>query len=105
MAIDTAKKRRAASGVPFVPLGIGVTPDATKPAAWRRQSGWSYRAEADAILVTSLGGMAGVMPYFGGSVGLIEGFSGEVGLEPLLRGSSGLQTLLDGETGLERYNE
>jgi hypothetical protein len=54
--------------------------------------------------VVSLGGMAGVMPYFSGSAGLIEGFSGEVGLEPLLRGTGGLQTLLDGEVGLDRYN-
>ena len=42
MAIDTAVKRRAAAGVPFLPLGPGVTPDAAKPSSWRKQSAWGY---------------------------------------------------------------
>lgn len=42
MAIDTAAKRRSAAGVAFLPLGPGVTPDATKPVAWRQQSAWGY---------------------------------------------------------------
>ena len=42
MSIDTAIKRRSAGGVPFIPLGPGVTPDATKGASWRAQAGWSY---------------------------------------------------------------
>lgn len=42
MAIDTAAKRRSAAGVPFLPLGPGVTPDASKPVAWRQQSAWGY---------------------------------------------------------------
>lgn len=46
MAIDTAQKRRSASGVPFLPLGPGVTPRATKPAAWRRDVAWSYSGNA-----------------------------------------------------------
>ena len=42
MAIDSADKRRSASGVAFLPLGPGVTPDSTKPEAWRQQAGWGY---------------------------------------------------------------
>lgn len=42
MAIDTAAKRRSAAGVPFLPLGPGVTPDATPGIAWRQQVAWSY---------------------------------------------------------------
>ena len=40
--IDTAEKRRAASGIPFLPLGPGVTPNATADVEWRREAGWSY---------------------------------------------------------------
>jgi hypothetical protein len=40
--IDTAANRRSAAGVPFLPVGPGVTPDAGKPAAWRQQAGWGY---------------------------------------------------------------
>lgn len=39
MAIDTADKRRSVAGVP---LGTGITPDATNSLAWRQQVGWSY---------------------------------------------------------------
>lgn len=46
MAIDTAAKRRSASGVPFLPLGPGVTPDATMPAVWRYDVGWTYSGNA-----------------------------------------------------------
>ena len=42
MAIDTAAKRKSAAGVPFLPLGPGVTPDASKPVAWRQQAAWGY---------------------------------------------------------------
>lgn len=42
MAIDTAAKRRSVCGVPFLPLGPGVTPDAAKAVAWRQQAGWGY---------------------------------------------------------------
>lgn len=45
MALSTAAKRRNAAGVAFLPLGPGVTPDATPDAAWRRRSGWSYALE------------------------------------------------------------
>jgi len=41
MAIDSAEKRRSVSGIPF-PIGPGVTPDASKDAGWRFQSGWGY---------------------------------------------------------------
>lgn len=40
--IDTAAKRRSAAGVPCLPQGPGVTPDAGKPIAWRQQSAWGY---------------------------------------------------------------
>ena len=42
MAIDTAEKRRSVSGIPFLPLGPGVTPELAKDAEWRQQVGWSY---------------------------------------------------------------
>lgn len=42
MAIDSAEKRRSAAGVPFLPLGPGVTPNASKDAEWRQQVAWSY---------------------------------------------------------------
>lgn len=42
MAIDSAEKRRSAAsaGIPW--LIPGVTPNASKDAEWRQQSGWSY---------------------------------------------------------------
>ena len=40
MAIDTAEKRRTASGIKR--LGARVTPNAAKDADWRRQVGWNY---------------------------------------------------------------
>lgn len=40
--IDTAAKRRSASGVGRRPGGRGITPDSSKPAAWRQQVGWGY---------------------------------------------------------------
>lgn len=49
MAIDTAEKRRSASGVPFLPLGPGVTPNATKDHEWRQQVGWGYSGIVVAI--------------------------------------------------------
>lgn len=42
MAIDNAEKRRSVSGIPFHPLGPGVTPNASKDQEWRQQSGWGY---------------------------------------------------------------
>lgn len=42
MAIDNAEKRRSAAGVPFLPLGPGVTPNSSKDAEWRQQAGWGY---------------------------------------------------------------
>lgn len=43
MAIDTAAKRRAVSGILTGLLTVGVTPDATPDAAWRQDAGWGYR--------------------------------------------------------------
>jgi len=42
MAIDTAAKRRGASGIPSFPLGPGVTPDSDKDTFWRQTVGWGY---------------------------------------------------------------
>lgn len=42
MPIDTASKRRSASGVGHRIGGRGITPDSSKPAAWRQQAGWGY---------------------------------------------------------------
>lgn len=42
MSIDTAEKRKSISGVPFLPLSPGVTPNASMDAEWRQQAGWSY---------------------------------------------------------------
>ena len=54
MAIDSALKRRSAAGLPGLPLGPGVTPDAARPLAWRQSAGWGYAgiaAGAAAVLV------------------------------------------------------
>lgn len=41
MAIDTAEKRKAISGIWFQSIP-GVTPNAAKDAEWRQQSGRGY---------------------------------------------------------------
>lgn len=41
MALNIARRRRAASGVPHLPVGPGVTPSATPDAFWRASVGWS----------------------------------------------------------------
>jgi len=51
MAIDTAEKRRAASGVGFHPLGPGVTPNADKDDAWRAQAAWGYLFVVEVVLL------------------------------------------------------
>ena len=41
MAIDTAEKRKAISGVvPF--FAVGVTPNASTDLEWRQEAGWGY---------------------------------------------------------------
>lgn len=42
MAINTAEKRRSVAGVPFLPLGVNVTPNLSKDQEWRQQAAWSY---------------------------------------------------------------
>ena len=42
MAIDTPLKRRSAGSVSRRHPGTGVTPDITKPAAWRQSAAWGY---------------------------------------------------------------
>lgn len=46
MAIDTATKRFSALGVP---LGLGVTPDATPDKYWRASAGWWYSIGETAV--------------------------------------------------------
>jgi hypothetical protein len=42
MAIDSAEKRRAISGIAAHPMGPSVTPNASQDAEWRQQVAWSY---------------------------------------------------------------
>ncbi len=51
MAIDSAEKRRSAAGVGYWVVGPGVTPNSSKDAEWRQQSGWSYSGIAAAAPV------------------------------------------------------
>lgn len=46
--IDSAEKRRSAAGVPFLPLGPGVTPDASQGITWRAEAAWGYSGTAEA---------------------------------------------------------
>lgn len=55
MSIDTAAKRRSAAGIPFLPLGPGVTPDATPGQEWRQQAGWGYSGILAGSPVTIVG--------------------------------------------------
>lgn len=52
MAIDSAEKRRAAAGAPFLPFGPGVTPNASPDVEWRYQAGWSYSGVIDLTPLT-----------------------------------------------------
>lgn len=54
MAIDTATKRRAVSGIPAHPLGPGVTPDSSQGRAWRAQSAWGYYQVAASDMVVEV---------------------------------------------------
>lgn len=49
MAIDTAEKRKSISGVGL--MIPGVTPNSSKDAEWRQQSGWSYSGIAAISIV------------------------------------------------------
>lgn len=60
MAMDTAEKRRSAAGVPFLPLGPGVTPNSGKDQEWRQQAGWGYSGIAAEAEVFSLPGTRAV---------------------------------------------
>lgn len=65
MAIDNAEKRKSASGVPFLPLGPAVTPNASQDQEWRQQSGWGYSgiaAEGPVVEVPVRGGGFGAYP-------------------------------------------
>ena len=42
MAVDSTEDRRAAAGVPYLPLGPGVTSNSGKDGEWRVQAAWGY---------------------------------------------------------------
>ena len=42
MAIDSAAKRKGVAGIPAIPLGPNITPDATKAQFWRQTAAWGY---------------------------------------------------------------
>lgn len=42
MAIDSAEKRRAISGIHSPAAGPGVTPNASKDQEWRQEAGYGY---------------------------------------------------------------
>ena len=52
MAIDTAQKRKAISGV--ILLLPGVTPNASKDAAWRKASAWNYFIELAGLRIVKI---------------------------------------------------
>jgi len=56
MAVDTAEKRRSVGGVPYLPLGVNVTPNVAKDVQWRQQAAWSYSGIAPAPPTPSSGG-------------------------------------------------
>ncbi len=56
MAIDSAEKRKSAAGVGFWVVGPGVTPNSSKDAEWRQQSGWGYSGIAAAAPSGAVGG-------------------------------------------------
>ena len=65
MAIDTAEKRKSAAGIPFLPLGVGVTPNASKDQEWRQQAAWGYSGiTAQLIVATIVGRWAGVIDLY-----------------------------------------
>ena len=87
MAVDTARKRRAASGVGGPPLVPGVTPDPAKPEAWRRRAGWGW-AFTDAGAVVC--GTAAVSPRTGGTASLDPRTGGTAAVSPRTGGTAGL---------------
>lgn len=55
MAIDTAAKRKAISGILSGLLLVGVTPDVLKPIGWRQNAGWGYSGiEAATVAATPI---------------------------------------------------
>lgn len=55
MAIDTAAKRRAISGLLAGLTIVGVTMDATPDIAWRQNAGWGYSGiEAATVAATPI---------------------------------------------------
>ncbi len=55
MAIDTAEKRKSASGIQVI-LIAGVTPNSSKDQEWRQEAGWGYSGIETASPVTYEGG-------------------------------------------------
>ena len=57
MAIDTAEKRKAISGIWFQSIP-GVTPNVAKDVEWRQQSGRGYSGIAPGGYIPPVGGDA-----------------------------------------------
>lgn len=77
MAIDTAAKRRAASGIPFLPLGPGVTPNVDRDAFWRATVAWSYSG-LTIIKASLVLGRVFMYPLIDGLVSAYPAVDGEV---------------------------
>ena len=54
MAIDSAEKRRSVSQILTGIFPPGVTPNVSKDAEWRQQSGWGYSGIVAAEVVIGL---------------------------------------------------
>lgn len=58
MSIDTAADRKSAAGVPFLPLGPNVTPDALAQKAWRQQAAWGYSGIPATLGIVTVSGIS-----------------------------------------------
>lgn len=79
MAIDSALKRRAASGITF-PLTPSVTPDSDKDVSWRQTAGWGYPGELEEQLPFTLD--VSLVPAYAIAAALTPAYAVAVTLEP-----------------------
>lgn len=89
MPIDTAAKRRSAAGVFFIPLGPGVTPNASKPVSWRQQAAWSYSGivalHIDTVTVP-ITGTVSIRPSVTGTISINPSATGSITILPSVTG-------------------
>lgn len=96
MAIDTAAKRRALSGVITGFLLVGVTPDVLKPIEWRQNAGWGYSgiaADAPAAPVVA----AYEVVQWRGETNTTESWLGETATAVRFRGETAQTDTFTGE--------